>query len=142
MHSPQPERYPQHIPEGSGIQDLIGYAIDLSDPEGAAVVRLMVAAKHLNRNGTLQGGVHAMMLDAAAGFSASRYLAGQASEIVPVVTLSLTTNFVSPAPLGEVIAMGRVVGGGRKIVYANAELHDSNGRLLSQGHGVFKRTTS
>jgi uncharacterized protein (TIGR00369 family) len=124
------------------VQDLIGYSIDLSDGAGGAVVRLTVEAKHLNRNGTLQGGIHAMMLDAAAGFSASRWLAGQEPVIVPVVTLSLTTHFLAPAPLGEVIATGHVVGGGRKVVYANAEVRDAAGRLLSQGNGVFKRSVT
>lgn len=132
--------YPPHKPLGSGAQDLVGYVIDLSDPAGGAVVTLEVEAKHLNRNGTLQGGIHAMMLDAAAGFSASRHLAGQAAQIVPVVTLSLTTHFLAPANLGTVIATGRVTGGGHKIVYAEAEIRDSAGVLLSQGSGIFKRT--
>lgn len=132
--------YPPHEPEGSGAQDLVGYVIDLTDPDGSAVVRLTVEEKHLNRNGTLQGGIHAMMLDAAAGFAASRYLSGDAPKVTPVVTLSLTSNFLAPAPLGEVIATGHVVGGGRKVVYANADIRDAAGRLLSQGSGVFKRT--
>lgn len=139
MSASQETSYPAHLPERSGAQELIGYTIDLSDPQGKAVVRLDVEAKHLNRNGTLQGGIHAMMLDAAAGFSASRYLAGQDPVVTPVVTLSLTANFLSPAPLGAVIATGHVVGGGRKVVYANAEIRDDQGRLLSQGNGVFKR---
>jgi len=119
---------------------MVGYVITLDDPDGSAVVRLTVAAKHLNRNGTMQGGIHAMMLDAAAGFAASRYLAGQDPVIVPVVTLSLTSNFLSPANLGPVITTGRVVGGGRKTVYAHAEIRDGSGLLLSQGSVVFKRT--
>ena len=132
--------YPPHEPTGSGAHDLIGYAIDLSDPEGTAVIRLDIEAKHLNRNGTLHGGIHAMMLDAAAGFAASRSLSGQNSEIVPVVTLSLSTHFLAPAPMGRVITTGRVTGGGYKIIYAEAEVRDAGGTLLSQGNGIFKRT--
>ncbi|MBD3664558.1 PaaI family thioesterase [Sulfitobacter aestuariivivens] len=131
---------PPHEPLGSGAQALVGYRIDLSNPNGGAVVTLEVAAKHLNRNGTLQGGIHAMMLDAAAGFAASRHLAGQATEVVPVVTLSLTTHFLAPADKGTVIATGHVRGGGRKVVYADAEICDADGTLLSQGNGIFKRT--
>lgn len=133
---------PPHEPTGSGAHALIGYAIDLSDPGGTAVIRLDIEAKHLNRNGTLHGGIHAMMLDAAAGFAASRYLSGQDSEIVPVVTLSLTTHFLAPAPLGQVITTGRVTGGGYKIIYAEAEVRDTAGTLLSQGNGIFKRNVS
>ena len=133
--------FPRHTPPTSGAVKLVGYTVDLSHPDGSAEVRLTVADKHLNRNGTLHGGIHAMMLDAAAGFAASRHLAGQDPDIVPVVTLSLTTNFLAPAPLGDVIVTGRVSGGGHKIVYAQAEVRDIAGTLLSQGNGIFKRTT-
>lgn len=130
---------PVHHATGSGAQDLVGYRIDLSDPAGGAVVRLDVQAKHLNRNGTLQGGIHAMLLDAAAGFAASRQLAGQ-GDIVPVVTLSLNTTYLAPVMQGEVIATGHVTGGGRKIIYAEAEIRSAEGIVLSRGSGVFKRT--
>ena len=133
----------RHEPSGSGAQSLVGYAIDLSDPAGGAVVTLDIEDRHLNRNGTLQGGIQAMLLDAAAGFAASRHLAGEAPEIVPVVTLSLTANYLAPARLGQrVTATGRVQGGGRKVVYANADIRDGDGALLSQGHGIFKRTVA
>jgi uncharacterized protein (TIGR00369 family) len=130
--------FPPHVATKSGAQDLVGYTIDLSDSDGGAVVRLHVEAKHLNRNGTLQGGIHAMLLDAAAGFSASRQLAGQ-GDIVPVVTLSLNAQYLAAAGVGEVIATGRVTGGGRKIIYAEAEICGADGTVLSRGAGVFKR---
>lgn len=140
MTSRLPETYPAHAPEGSGAQALVGYTIDLSDPAGGAVVRLVVDTQHLNRNGTLQGGIQSMMLDAAAGFSASRFLAGQEPVITPVVTLSLSAQYLAPAHVGLVVATGTVTGGGYKIVYASADIRDAHGTLLSQGQGVFKRT--
>ncbi|MGC1496976.1 MAG: PaaI family thioesterase [Sulfitobacter sp.] len=130
---------PPHTATGSGAQSLVGYRIDLTDPAGSTIVRLDVEAKHLNRNGTLQGGIHAMLLDAAAGFSASRALGGQ-GDIVPVVTLTLTTHFLAPVAAGEVVATGHVTGGGRKIIYADAEVRGPDGTLLSRASGVFKRT--
>ena len=80
-----------------------------------------------------------MLLDAAAGFAASRALAGQ-GDIVPVVTLSLNAHYLSPAAQGEVIATGYVTGGGHKIIYAEADIRSADGTLLSRGSGVFKRT--
>ena len=129
---------PPHEPPRSGAENLIGYHIDLNDPAGASRVTLEIEPRHLNRNGTLHGGIHAMMLDAAAGFAASRLLAGE-GEIVPVVTLSLSTSFIAAAATGTVIATGKVSGGGRKIIYSGAEIHDAEGRLLSSAAGVFKR---
>lgn len=103
---------------------------------------LTVRDEHMNRNGTLHGGIHAMMLDAAAGFAASRHLAGDAAEIVPVVTLSLTTSFLAPAVAGEITAVGRVTGGGRKIVYGDSTIYGPNGEVCSTAQGVFRRAPS
>jgi uncharacterized protein (TIGR00369 family) len=123
------------VAPGSGAHDLIGYDIDLSGGDGKARVVLDIAAKHLNRNGSLHGGVIAMMLDASAGFAASL---ASGSELVPVVTVALNTQFLSPAMSGQVVATGSVKQAGRSICYADAELRDAAGRLLATGNGVFK----
>jgi uncharacterized protein (TIGR00369 family) len=132
-------RFPPHEAPTSGAQALVGYVVDLTGADGCAHVRLDLAPQHMNRNGTLHGGIHAMMLDAAAGFAASRLLAEGSPDLVPVLTLSLNTAFLAGAQSGEVVATGRVRGGGRKIVYADAELRDADGRLCSTASGVFRR---
>lgn len=115
---------------------MVGYDVDLSDPDGGASVVLDIAARHMNRNGSLHGGIIAMMLDAAAGFAASR-AAGE-PDLVPVVTVSLNTQFVAPVQSGRVITTGLFTGGGRSIVYAGAELRTEAGVLLATATGVFK----
>lgn len=132
--------YPPHEPPRSGAQELIGYSIDLTAPDGTSSVVLDVEAPHMNRVGTLHGGIHSMMLDAAAGFAASRHLSEGGPDLVPVVTLSLNTSYVGPGGTGRVTARGWVTGGGYKIIYGEAEIRDEEGRLLSRGQGVFKRT--
>lgn len=139
--STEQDSLPPHEAPKSGAELLIGYKIDLNDPSGLATVTLDIQAQHRNRNGTLHGGIHAMMLDAAAGFSASRAMAGEGA-LVPVLTLSLTTNFVQGASDGRVVATGRVTGGGYKIAYATAQIEDAAGRVLSSASGVFKRVTT
>ena len=134
-------RFPPHDPPISGAHVLVGYDVDLTDPDGLARVTLEMGPQHLNRNGTLHGGIHAMMLDAAAGFAASRLLADGGDAIVPVVTLSLKTDYIAPARTGRVEAVGRVSGGGYKILYAEAEIRDTDGQLCSRATGVFKRAT-
>ena len=132
---------PPHEAPQSGAELLVGYRIDLSDPSGIATVTLDIEAKHRNRNGTLHGGIHAMMLDAAAGFAASRFLAGDDS-LTPVLTLSLSTAYVAAAAEGQVVATGQVTGGGYKIVYATSQITDAQGQVLSTASGVFKRAKS
>ena len=129
---------PPHEAPKSGAELLVGYRINLQDPSGLATVTLDIEPKHRNRNGTLHGGIHAMMLDAAAGFSASRFLAGE-GQLVPVITLSLNTSYIGAVAEGQVVATGKVTGGGRKIVYATAQITDPAGRVLSSAAGVFKR---
>ena len=120
----------------SGAQDLIGYKIDLSAADGSAKIVLEIEDRHRNRNSSLHGGIVTMMLDAAAGFAVSRGAGGPG--LVPVATVSLTTNYVAPAVSGVVTATGFLSGGGRSILYAGAELRDEGGALLASASGVFK----
>ncbi len=122
----------------SGAHALVGYDVDLTAQDGTARVVLCVEPRHLNRNGTLHGGIIAMMLDAAAGFAASR--GDTVAGFSQVVTLSLNTSYVAAAREGMVVtATGRIAGGGASIVYAGADLCDADGVLLASGSGVFKR---
>ena len=121
----------------SGAHNLVGYNVDLTAGDGSSRVTLDIGPQHLNRNGTLHGGIIAMMLDAAAGFAASR--AHSPTGFTQVVTVSLNTQYLAPAKSGQVIATGRMSGGGVSIAYAGAELRNSNGRLLASATGVFKR---
>ena len=142
MTSAAPPSLPGPDPEdvSSGAQALVGYDIDLSDPTGVSRIHLEIEPRHKNRNGTLHGGIISMMLDAAAGFAASRAVPGQ--PFAPVLTINLSTNFLGAAVAGRVTATGTYRGGGHKIVYADAVLEDAEGRLLSTASGVFKRQPS
>ena len=93
----------------------------------------------------LHGGLTAMLLDAACGFTASRMFAdqggaGEDAVKTPLVTVSLTVNFVSGARTGQrVTATGHPAGGGRKIAYVNGDVVDQHGRLVATATGVFRR---
>lgn len=115
----------------------MGYDIDLSPEDGSARVTLDLEPRHLNRNGTLHGGIIAMLLDTSAGFAAARR-PGQA-ELAKLVTVTLTTQYLAPARQGQVVATGRQTGGGISLIYATSELRDTRGRLLASATGVFKR---
>lgn len=120
----------------SGAQDMIGYDIDLTGGAGAARVTLDVAPRHLNRNGSVHGGIVAMMLDSAAGFAAAL---SDGNEIPRhLVTLSLNTQFLGAATSGRIIATGTFKGGGKTTKFADSALHDEEGRLLATGTGVFR----
>lgn len=60
------------------------------------VLGVRVQARHLNRAGTVMGGFLATLADAAFGEAIRRHAAGEAK----VATVSLTTDFLRPAPAG------------------------------------------
>jgi len=133
---PEPISAADLVQVRSGAQDLIGYAVELNTEDGRPRIVLEIEDRHRNRNGSLHGGIVAMMLDAAAGFAVSRGAGGPG--LVPVATVSLTTNYIAPALSGVVTATGTLSGGGRSILYAGAELRDEAGTLLASANGVFK----
>lgn len=126
---------PHVIAAGSGAQRLLGFVATVH--EDRAEVTLDLDARHLNRSGVLHGGIATTLLDGACGYACSRRLAADMS--VPVVTLSLTTNYVAGVSEGRVTATARVAGGGAATLFAAAELHDADGRLLVTATGVFRR---
>ena len=130
------------IRDQSGAQTLVGYVVDVGQPDQCARARLDVTDSHANRNGMLHGGIIAMMLDAACGFTASMRL-GDGVALTPLVTVSLTTQFVSGARIGSrVTATGYATGGGRKIAHIRGELVDEAGVIIATAQGVFKKTTA
>ena len=59
----------------------------------------------------------------------------------PFLTISLNTDFVGAGRHGGVTATGRVVGGGRSLLFVAAELVHDDGTLIATATGVFKRVS-
>lgn len=129
---------PGLIVDQSGAQSLVGYVVDVGQADNLGRAWLDIEARHSNRNGMLHGGIIAMLLDAACGFTASMRLGG-GEALTPLVTVSLATSFVSAAAIGtRVTATGYPSGGGRKIALVRGELVDQAGSLVATAQGVFK----
>ena len=121
----------------TGAQRMVGYLLDVSQPDRRARCRLIVDERHTNRHGVLHGGIAGMLLDNAAGATAS--LTVDDSGRRPFLTISLNIDFVAPARAGGVTATGRVVGGGRSLLFVAADLVHDDGSLIATASGVFKR---
>ncbi|ASJ73144.1 PaaI family thioesterase [Granulosicoccus antarcticus] len=122
----------------TGAQRLIGYTLDVGQPDARARCYLTLSDAHLNRHHVLHGGIATTMLDNAMGATAS--LTVDASGRIPFMTISLNTHFLAPAAHGtQLIATGRIVGGGKSLKFIEGELVDSTGRLIATASGVFKR---
>ncbi len=132
---------PAGLPEGAelasggGFNQFIGPFYRLPDREDGAVHRFCFAAaeKHMNASGSVHGGMLMSFLDVA--MSRSTRLGTGAQRLS---TVALTTDFVGPGRLGEVIeARVRITRRTRTIVFLSAELVTGE-RLLVTATGLWK----
>lgn len=122
----------------TGAQRLIGYVLDVGGGDGRARCRLTVTEAHSNRHGVLHGGITAALLDNALGATAS--LSVDDTGRAPFLTVSMTTQFLAPAREGMALtATGRLMGGGRSMVFVEGVLADADGTTIATATGVFKR---
>lgn len=126
-----PEGYDPLAQEGGyPFQRLVGFEI-VEWSQGYARVELDLAEKHGNRYGLPHGGVHAALMDTAAGFAGS--FCPWPGRKRRAMTLSMTINYLGQAKGGKMIAEARVTGGGRKSFFSTVDLRDELGNPLAQG---------
>jgi uncharacterized protein (TIGR00369 family) len=121
----------------AGFQAMVGYRLVRWEPD-LAEVELDVdgAGAHHNRSGFVHGGVHATLLDTAAGISG--VFCPVPGNIVRAVTLSFSIQYIAAAKAGTLRAIGRRRGGGRSIFFAAAEILDAGGSLIATGEGTYR----
>lgn len=124
------------IHDETGTQTLVGYVVDVSDGKQGRCW-LDVGPQHTNRHGALHGGIAVCLLDNASGTTGS--LTVDATGRAPFMTVSMNTQFISSGKMGRVVATGNVVGGGRRLLFIDAELRHEDGTLIATSTGVFKR---
>ena len=125
------------IRDETGTQRTLGYVLDVGQGDGRARCVLTLDDRHTNRHGVLHGGLVSVMLDNAMGATGS--LAVDDSGIYPMLTISMSTNFLASANVGDTLtATGWITGGGRKIKFIDGEIRDGDDTLIATGSGVFK----
>ena len=97
---------------------------------------LEIAAHHTNTQGTLHGGVIATVLDVACGYTGFCPANGKLEH--RAATLSLSIQYLAKARQGVLLAKGHLMGGGRHIFFAEAQLL-VNDQLVATASGSFRR---
>jgi len=131
------------LEQASGLREHLG--IRYVGEEGDAVVlELCMGPQHRNLASTLHGGAIATLIDIACALAARTppgLPALPPTDLsVPykgVATLSLTLHFTRPVREGCVRALGRRLAGGRRVVFASADVFDAQGRLVANGSGSY-----
>ncbi|SPA33137.1 ABC transporter substrate-binding protein [Cupriavidus taiwanensis] len=104
---------------------------------GCCTFELDIQPRHLNRQGTLQGGVSATLLDAACGYAG---LQGEDGALGHAVTLMLTVSYLGKVSAGRLRAVASVTRAGRRIYFSSAELLTETGERIATAQGTFSRS--
>ncbi len=111
------------------------YSPTMRVSEGRAEVTIPVRPHLFHAADAVHGAVYFKLLDDAAFFAANSLV-----DDVFVLTVSFNVYFTRPISEGEMKATGRVVHRSRRLLIAEAELVDSNGREIARGSGTFMRS--
>jgi uncharacterized protein (TIGR00369 family) len=104
---------------------------DLGWAEGTFIPGELAANPH----GSVQAGVHALLLDAAMNFAINAALRGRDRT---EATIEMTTELLRPALIAEsYVLRGEVVRLTRQIAYAEATLSNTDSKLVSRATGTF-----
>jgi uncharacterized protein (TIGR00369 family) len=127
---------------GDGGMDLIGavggsfehYGVDGEDL-GWASGHFLPSELACNPHGSVQAGVHALLLDAAMNFAINAALRGRDRA---QATIEMTTELLRPALLGEPYQFrGQVVRLTRHVGFGEAVMTNAEDKLVSRSTGTF-----
>ena len=111
--------------------------VDKSQP-GVTVWR-MAAEEHLaNPVGVVQGGFLAAFADSAMATASVTNLRGRRAYSA---NTELKISFLRAAPVGSALTCtARVIGGGRRVTFVEAEITDADGRLIAKASSTYLLT--
>ena len=107
--------------------ETLGARIAEAEP-GRVVVELDAGPRHRHGGGVVQGGVITQIADAAMGMT----LATLQEDHVWNTTIELKINFIRPVVEGRLRAIGRVVEIKQSLLFGEADVVDSEGRLVAR----------
>ena len=132
MKQPNPEhveKLKSLIAEAPFFVHMTMRALDIGT-EYAAFELDLDANKHIQPFGNVHGGVIASIIDSAA-FWCSFYSLEDPN--AGLTTVDLKVNYLAPVASGKLTAKGRLIKLGRTLGYSDAEVWDTDGRLIAHG---------
>ncbi|MFI0407403.1 PaaI family thioesterase [Actinomadura sp. 3N508] len=126
------DRLPGEVPP---VPRMIGWTLLRLDREAQAVhLSFEPAAEFVNPHGTVHGGFITAMLDECMG---SAVVGLHEAQFLPV-TVSMSTDFIRPVPVGKVFSQGRITAMLGKSAFLEACLTDAQGQTLARATGVYR----
>lgn len=115
---------------GDGFTGSIGLQVVRADEGDEAEAAIEAGDAHLNRHGTVHGGVIATLVDSAMG-------AAVAKEGVAPVTIALNVTYLEPAEPGRLVARARVRRRGSRITIVEADVVDADDGSVAHAVATF-----
>jgi uncharacterized protein (TIGR00369 family) len=100
---------------------------------GEVAVAMRVEERHVNLQGSVHGGMLAILADTACGLSIRSAMEPGRLH----VTVDLDIHFLAPARPGQLLGRGKAVKVGRSLAFAEASIEDDEGRLLARAQSRF-----
>lgn len=105
----------------------------VADPTDHVVISWVVPAEYCNSAGNLQGGVMAAFADALMGSATAAHLPEEQYPALAEMKISI----FRPAPAGtKLTGRGYLVKKGRRVLFAEAEISDGDGKLIAKASGT------
>lgn len=106
---------------------------------GGGVARLSVELRPelMNSLHVAHGGVVMTLLDVAMAMAARTIHGNSRGHPGTAVTIDMSVSFMLPAT-GRIVAEGRVLHGGKSMVFCESEAKDESGKLVAKAMGTFK----
>ena len=115
--------------------ELLGWRLIAFDAaQGWARIGFEGRPAFANPRGHVQGGFTAAMLDEAMGSALIVATDGACMS----TTISMSTDYIRPVPVGPLVAEGRVVSLGRSVAFLEASLRGGDGKLLARASASCK----
>ena len=104
--------------------------------DGSAVVEAEVRPEWFHTAGAVHGSIYFKLLDDACFFAANSVVEG-----LFVLTADFHIRMLRPVSSGVLTATGTLVNRSRRLLVAEGELRDSDGKLVATGTGSFMPST-
>jgi uncharacterized protein (TIGR00369 family) len=118
----------------SSYVKLLGFLL-VEASRGSALVSAYPGAEHNNTMGRTHGGLTASLLDTATGCA----VMSQLNPYQPYGTAELNIHFVGKIGVesGKLLCRATVLHAGRTMLTTEAKVHDSSGKIVAHGTGMF-----
>lgn len=109
------------------IADFMGFKVVRAE-KGRIVIEMTTREEMFNSVGAVQGGMVTTIADASMGMAAVTLL----DDVHTAATVELKINFIRAPGLAKLTATGRIVHQGRKLMMAEADVVNDEGKLIAK----------